>query len=284
MSVPQETTATRIYPVTLVRSSRITPADSPDDVRHLVFRRDDAGFQCQAGQCVRVMAPGQYGNQFHPRLYLVADRMTQSDGSSEFAICVKRHNYIDDFNGERYPGIASNYLCDLPVGAEAQFTGPFGYPFSMPESPDANLLMIGMGTGIAPFRALIRSIYDKHGSWRGKIRLFYGARSGLEMLYMNDENKDLAHYLNQPTFQAFQALSPRPAFDAPVEFDKIIAQNAAEVWELLQNPETFIYIAGVDAMQASVNRVLGEITGSTATWFELKDSLKASGRWNEILY
>jgi ferredoxin--NADP+ reductase len=26
---------------------------------------------------------------------------------------VKRHNYIDDFNGERYPGIASNYLCDL---------------------------------------------------------------------------------------------------------------------------------------------------------------------------
>jgi sulfite reductase alpha subunit-like flavoprotein len=284
MSLVPDTAAAKIYPATLVRAERITPDNSAEDVRHLVFRRDDLSFECRMGQCVRVMAPGQYGNQYHPRLYLVADNVNEREGGIEFALCVKRHNYIDDFNGERYPGIASNYLCDLPVGATVQFSGPFGYPFTVPASRKANILMIGMGTGIAPFRALIRTIYETFGSWDGKVRLFYGAKSGLEMLYMNDENKDLAQYVHQPTFKAFQAVSPRPAFDMPVEMDKAIAQNAADVWDMLQSPDTYIYLAGVDAMQASVDKALAAIAGSMETWSELKDALKASGRWNEVLY
>jgi ferredoxin--NADP+ reductase len=69
------------------------------------------------------------------------------------------------------------------------------YPFAIPADPYTDMLMIGMGTGIAPFRSLIRAIYDKHGNWQCKVRLFHGARSGLEMLYMNDANNDLAlHY------------------------------------------------------------------------------------------
>lgn len=284
MSAVQESTSSKIYPATLVRAERITPEGSSEDVRHLVFRRDDLSFSCGMGQCVRVMAPGQYGNKHHPRLYLVADNVAERDGGIEFAICVKRHNYIDDFNGERYPGIASNYLCDLQVGQQAEFTGPFGYPFAMPKDRKANILMIGMGTGIAPFRALIRTIYETHGTWDGKVRLFYGAKTGLEMLYMNDENKDLAQYVYQPTFKAFQAISPRPAFDAPVEIEKAIAQNADEVLEMLQASDTYIYLAGVSQMEGRIDHTLSTLTGSAATWSELKDVLKASGRWNEVTY
>lgn len=283
MTAVSEAAAAKIYPATLVRAERITPANSPEDVRHLVFRRDDLSFQCRMGQCVRVMAPGHYGNKYHPRLYLVADNVAERDGGIEFAICVKRHNYIDDFNGERYPGIASNYLCDLKVGDQAEFTGPFGYPFAMPTDRRAGIIMIGMRTGIAPFRALIRTIYETYGSWDGKVRLFYGARSGLEMLYMNDENKDLAQYVNQPTFKAFQAISPRPVFDAPVELDKVIEQNAAEIWEMVQDPLTHVYLAGVGEMQANVENALASVAGSTA-WAQAKAAMKASKRWNEVLY
>jgi ferredoxin--NADP+ reductase len=144
--------------------------------------------------------------------------------------------------------------------------------------------MIGMGTGIAPFRALIRAIYETHGGWEGKIRLFYGARTGLDMLYMNDENKDLAQYLHQPTFKAFQAVSPLPASDAPVAIDQAIAQNAAEVWEMLQDAETYVYLAGVDTLQTGVDQALAAITGAAEIWAELKDALKVSGHWNEVLY
>ncbi|MDX9995839.1 MAG: hypothetical protein RBS28_10990 [Rhodocyclaceae bacterium] len=274
----------KIYAATLVRSQRITPPESPEEVRHLVFRRDDLGFDCRMGQCVRVMAPGQYGNKYHPRLYLVADEVAERDGGIEFAICVKRHDYIDDFNGERYPGIASNYLCDLPVGASVEFSGPFGYPFAVPESRKSDILMIGMGTGIAPFRALIRTIYEKYGTWEGKVRLFYGAKTGLEMLYMNDENKDLSQYVYQPTFKAFQAVSPRPVFDAPVALDQAIAQNAAEVWEMLQAPGTHVYLAGVHDMQAPIEKTLAGIAGSEDAWLQAKDALQTAGRWHEVLY
>lgn len=284
MSASQEFDSAKIQLAKLVRSERITPPESPEEVRHLVFRRDDPAFDCKLGQCIRVMAPGEYGNQYHPRLYLVADNVAERDGGIEFAICVKRHDYIDDFNGERYPGIASNYLCDLKVGDSVEFSGPFGYPFGIPENREAGILMIGMGTGIAPFRALIRTIYEKFGSWNGKVRLFYGARTGLEMLYMNDENKDLSQYVYQPTFKAFQAVSPRPVFDAPVELDKAIEQNAAEVWEMLQSPDTHVYLAGVTDMQASIEQALARTAGSEDAWLQAKDAMLTTGRWHEVLY
>jgi len=276
--------AAKQYPATLVRSERITPADASEDVRHLVFRRDDLAFSCRPGQCVRVLAPGQYGNQYHPRLYLVADNDVERDGGIEFALCVKRHSYIDDFNGERYQGIASNYLCDLQPGAVVQFAGPFGYPFELPSNRQADLLMIGMGTGIAPFRSMIRTLYEKFGSWDGQVRLFYGAKSGLEMLYMNDANKDLAQYVYQPTFKAFQAVSPRPQFDAPVELDKMLAQNAAEVWALVQKPTTHVYLAGVKEMLGRVENQLAAMAGSAAAWAQVKEAMQTSDRWHEVLY
>jgi ferredoxin--NADP+ reductase len=282
MSTAQE--SAKLHSATLVRSQRITPPDSPEEVRHLVFHRDDLSIQCQAGQCIRVMAPGQYGNKVHPRLYLVAEPDTDRDGGAEFAICVRRHDYIDDFNGERYPGIASNYLCDLKVGASIEFAGPIGYPFEVPASRQAGILMIGMGTGIAPFRALIRHIYEKLGSWDGKVRLFYGAKTGLDMLYMNDENKDLSQYVYQPTFKAFQAISPRPVFDAPVALDKALAQNAAEVWEMMRAPDTHVYIAGVDALRGRVEQALADIAGSAAAWAQAKAKLRDTDRWHEVIY
>ncbi len=271
------------HAATLVRSERLTPPEA-EEVRHLVFRRDDPSFRCQAGQCIRVMAPGQYGNRHHPRLYLIAEPDMERDGGVEFAICVKRHNYIDDFNGERYPGVASNYLCDLKVGDAIEFAGPVGYPFEPPKSRQAGILMIGMGTGIAPFRALIRHIYEQLGGWEGKVRLFYGAKTGLEMLYMNDANKDLAQYVHQPTFKAFQAVSPRPVFDAPVELDAALKRNAAEVWEMAQAADTHVYLAGVQALFHRIDDALAEIAGSQDAWRRAKQAIKDGGRWHEVLY
>lgn len=268
----------------LVRSDRITPASANEEVRHLLFFCADPSFAAKAGQCVRILAPGVYGNQYHPRLYMIADETVERDGGIEFALCVKRHDYIDDFNGERYPGVASNYLCDLKIGEVVEFEGPVGYPFTIPDNRKADLLMIGMGTGIAPFRALIRTIYEKYGSWEGKVRLFYGAKTGLDMLYMNDENKDLAQYVYQPTFKAFQAVSPRPVFDAPVELDKALAQNAAEVWQMLQQPDTHLYLAGVEQMWPSVEKALVGLAGSLERWQKVREQMKSSGRWNEVLY
>ena len=46
-----------------------------------------------------------------------------------FELLVRRCHVIDDFNGERYDGVASNHLCDLPSAAQIKFAGPVGHPF-----------------------------------------------------------------------------------------------------------------------------------------------------------
>jgi sulfite reductase alpha subunit-like flavoprotein len=268
----------------LICSHRITPESSREEVKQLLFRTDDLGFDGKPGSCIRVMAPGQYGNKYHTRLYTLAEQDRSASKTTEFTLCVRRCSYIDEFNGEEYPGVASNYLCNLNPGDSMQFAGPVGYPFEVPDNPKANILLIGMGTGIAPFRFLVRLIYQKFVRWEGKVRLFYGARSGLEMLYMNDLNNDLANYYDQPTFKAFQAVSPRPVFDAPVALDKALEQNAAEVWEMMNSADCRVYIAGTEAMLEQVEGALAGIAGSMATWQKKRKELTDAGHWSEVLY
>ena len=65
------------------------------------------------------------------------------------------------------------------------------------------MLMVGVGTGIAPFRAFVKHIYEERGGWKGQVRLFYGAKTGMELLYMNDVRKDLGAVLRPEVLQGF---------------------------------------------------------------------------------
>jgi sulfite reductase alpha subunit-like flavoprotein len=273
----------RTYSATIKESRRITPAGSREEVRHLVFRTGDLSFDPALGNLIRVLAPGQFGAGSHARLYSIMDLEKRKD-ATEFAICVRRCSYIDEFNGEEYKGVASNYLCDLRPDDAIVFAGPVGYPFVIPEDKTSDILLLGMGTGIAPFRTLIRQIYEKIGGWKGQVRLFYGARSPLEMLYMNDENSDLANYFDQPTFRAFQAISPRPALDAPVALGAALEQNATEVWNMLQRENTRVFVAGTANLLPAIEQAMIALAGSGANWLRVENTLKSSGRWSEVLY
>jgi ferredoxin--NADP+ reductase len=272
-----------IFSAKLLSTERITPASSREEVRRIVFRTDNLYFDGKVGSCIRVLAPGQYGNPYHTRLYAIADS-EQNDAGAQFEICVRRCSFIDEASGEESAGVASNYLCDLKPDSKIKFSGPVGYPFVVPENTNANLLLIGMGTGVAPFRGLIRMIYEKHGGWKGKVRLYHGARTGLEQLYMNDANNDIGNYLDQPTFKAFQAVSPRPAFNAPVALDKAMGQNAAEVWEIVNSPDSRVYVAGVKQMHDMIAKSMASVAGSADAWTAKRDEMVAAGRWLEVLY
>ncbi len=271
-----------------VRSStRITPAEQAEEVRHIVLEVNLWGHDFEEYETVGVLLRGakELGRPLILRLYSIAG-CTQGEGETNpvIELCVKRCCYIDEFNGERYPGTVSNFLCDLTPGDEVELTGPFGSAFPVPGDRNADLVMISQGTGIAPFRSLIHRIYRDVGEWQGRVRLFYGARTGLELLYMNDENRDLGVYYEKKTFKAFEALSPRPHFDEPEALDRALADNAAEVWDMLQAPSTQVYVGGLEKMNAQLDAALCKIAGSEEAWNRQKSQLIESGRWNELLY
>jgi ferredoxin--NADP+ reductase len=275
------------YKAKVIETERITPADSDVEVRHMVLEVADNSFKFTEGQNIGLLAPGSkdLGNKHHFRLYSIASSSDGEGGNRRrFALTVRRCFYIDDFSGEKVKGVASNYLCDLKPGDEITFAGPYGGAFALPEDPNLNLLMIGMGTGIAPFRAFMKHIYREKGSWKGKVRLFFGAKRGIELLYMNDIKDDFTNYYDEETFQAFQALSPRPALDAPVALDRALEENGAEIWSMIQDPLTNVYVAGLQTAEDRLEEAMAKIAGSAEIWRRTKQDLKSKNRWFELIY
>jgi ferredoxin--NADP+ reductase len=266
------------------KSERLTP-EGTEEVREIVIEIDRPDFNYELGQSVGVIVKGQqeFGNVIHHRLYSVADLPGKSK-NPQIKLLVKRCSYVDEFNGEMYNGVASHYLCDRKIGDEITITGPFGLPFDLPDDKNADLLLIGLGTGIAPFRALVKHIYKNVKDWKGKVRLFYGARSGLELLYMNDKNDDLTSYYDEETFEAFQALSPRPHWADPIALDYALEQRTEEILQMLEKPNTHVFVAGHDKIGDMLDKAFTSIMGSKEKWQNRKAELVAGKRWAEVIY
>ena len=193
-------------------------------------------------------------------------------------------SYVDPYSGEQYPGVSSNYLCDLVAGDTITMAGPYGLAFEVPEEMDANLILIGSGTGIAPFRAFVKHLYKNVPGWRGTVTLFYGARSGLELLYMNDERDDFSQYYDLDTFEAFKALSPRPSWSASIDWEGALGARSETLWSLLGQPNTYVYVAGLEKMRDELDKAFSQIAGSEKKWARRRAELSAGGRWVELLY
>ena len=273
------------YKAVVKKTSRLTPAET-EEVREIVLEVKDPGFECEVDQSFGVLlkTKGDFGDKIHHRLYSVADLPKRVNGNQEIAMLVKRCSYVDEFNGEEYKGVASNYLCNRKVGDEITLTGPFQLPFKVPNDKTANLILIGMGTGIAPFRAFIKNIYNNVKDWEGQIRLFYGARSGLELLYLNDKDGDLTNYYDEATFEAFQAVSPRPHWSDPIALEKALEGQSNEIIELLGKSNTYVYVAGYEAIHNQLNKAFANILGSEENWKLRKAELVAGKKWAEIIY
>jgi ferredoxin--NADP+ reductase len=270
----------------VVKSERIT-AESTDEVRHIVLSIANATFHFLEGQSIGVLVPGPhaFGNEYHMRLYSIASsRQGENQNMTEVSICVRRCFYIDEVSGERFPGVASNFLCDRREGDKVLLTGPYGRQFLPPKDNSSNMLMIGVGTGIAPFRAFIKHIYEERKEWQGKVRLFYGARTGMDLLYMNDKNGDISNYYDKETFKAFESLSPRPHFDEPEEVERSIKDNAKEVWALVKDPKTYVYVSGLSRLENRLDKTMAELAGSEEAWKQQKEEMLSSGRWATLFY
>jgi ferredoxin--NADP+ reductase len=275
------------YTATVLKTEPITEEGADVEVRELVLEVDKPGFEFEIGQSIGVLVEGDpaFGSPLHHRLYTVADTPEQSaDGKPEITIVVRRCSYIDEYSGEEYVGVNSNFLCDRKPGDKVTITGPFGIPWEVPEDNDANLVLISMGTGIAPFRAFVKHMHKNAPEWKGKIWLLMGAQSGLELLYMNKRRDDFTNYYDDDTFEAFKALSPRPEWADPIAWDYAIEDRAEEIADLLEQDNTYVYVAGQKRIRDSLDALFGALTGSTEAWAGKKAKLMEEDRWVELIY
>ena len=87
-------------------------------------------------------------------------------------------------------GFMSNYLCNLDVGAQIAFQGPFGDFILRP--PLRDTVFIATGTGIAPFRSILHWLLAEKDRHQGRqFWLLFGARREQD-IYYREEFEQLA--------------------------------------------------------------------------------------------
>lgn len=156
-----------------------------------------------------------------------------------------------------FKGTCSNYLADLSPGEQLQaLVRKPTADFRLPDDPKTPIIMVGPGTGIAPFRGFLqqRDHLQMQGTELGEALLFFGCRHpDIDYLY----REELTDFHERGIAKVHTAFS---RFDGQKTYvQDLITQQANAVWEMIKAGGR-IYICGDGAqMEPDVRRALATI-------------------------
>jgi benzoyl-CoA 2,3-dioxygenase component A len=262
---------------TVTGNMRVTEVGREYDTHHIVLDLGKAPFPVLEGQSIGIVAPGvdAAGRPHHARQYSVASaRHGERPGFNNLSLTVKR--VLEDRQGQAVRGVASNYLCDLKVGAKVKLIGPFGTSFLMPNHPGSHIVMVCTGTGAAPMRAMIRWRHHLHTTEDfagGKLMLFFGARTHEELPFFGK-----LHKLPKGFMDVNLAFSRTPG-QPKCYVQDLMRERAADLAALLADEDSYFYVCGLKAMEEGVVQALRDIAEQAGLdWKSLATALKRDGR------
>lgn len=271
----------------LIQNERLTPEGFHADVRHLVFETSAGDLRYLEGQSVGIVTPGvdDQGKPHKLRLYSIASTRDGDNADHRtVSLCVKRVVYDHPETGETMRGPASNYLCDLSPGDVAEVTGPVGRTFLLPEDPEAHLVMVATGTGIAPFRGFLRRLFRPGSAFKGQAHLFFGMQTSHEILYRSEFEALLAEH---PNFRLTYAISreQKAASGRNMYVQDRLREQAPTMWPLLDDPRTCVYICGLKGMEDGIDAACSEMAEQHGVdWLARREAFKRSKRWQVETY
>lgn len=248
------------------------------------------------GQSYGVIPPGTNPKNGKPnsvRLYSIAssrygDDMTGNTGT----LCVRRATYWCPELGKEDPakkGVCSNYLCDAKPGDEVKMTGPSGKVMLMPESnPEADIIMVATGTGIAPYRGFIRRLFTEStpagDAFKGVAWLFLGVANSDALLY--DDEWQTVLKANPDQFRLDYALSREQTNKngGKMYIQDKVEEYSDEIFNRLDKG-AHIYFCGLKGMMPGIQDMLKSVCESKGlTYDDWIAGLKSNGQWHVEVY
>lgn len=169
-----------------------------------------------------------------PRLYSIASSQTEVDQEVHLTVGLVEYDKGDD---KRYGG-ASGFLSQrLEEGGEVKVFVENNNNFKLPQDDNTPVIMIGPGTGIAPFRSFIQERDNRDAE--GKNWLFFGDRTFTQdFLYQVEWQK----YLKSGLLNRLDVAFSRDQAEK-VYVQHRILENAEQVWQWIQEG-AYIYVCG----------------------------------------
>jgi cytochrome P450/NADPH-cytochrome P450 reductase len=158
----------------------------------------------------------------------------------------------------RFEGVCSSYLSRTPAGETVHgvVRETTAEGFRLPEDPARPIIMVGPGTGLAPFRGFLqeRAAMMAGGANPGEAMLFFGCRHPEQDFIYADELRDWAARGVTKLHTAFSRVGERKVY-----VQDLIREQAAQVWRLLDQG-AIIYVCGDGSrMEPDVRRTLSDI-------------------------
>eukprot|EP00244_Chara_vulgaris_P007259 TRINITY_DN272_c0_g1_i4.p1 TRINITY_DN272_c0_g1~~TRINITY_DN272_c0_g1_i4.p1 ORF type:complete len:404 (-),score=120.11 TRINITY_DN272_c0_g1_i4:743-1930(-) len=270
-------------------NSKIVGDDAPGETWHMVFSTEGK-VTYREGQSIGIIPPGvdTNGKPHKLRLYSIASSAPGDFGDYKtVSLCVKRLVYVND-KGEEVKGVCSNHLCDLKPGSEVAITGPVGKEMLMPKDPNATVIMLGTGTGIAPFRGFLwRMFFEKHEDYKfnGLAWLFLGVPTSSSLLYREEFEKMKEKYPDNFRLDFAVSREQTNPKGEKMYIQTRMAEYADELWGLLKKPNTFTYMCGLRGMEKGIDDIMTSLAAKDGIdWADYKKELKRDERWNVETY
>ncbi|PYL81497.1 MAG: sulfite reductase subunit alpha [Verrucomicrobia bacterium] len=218
--------------------------------------------------------------KLQPRLYSVASSLKSYPDQVHFIVDVVRY----ESHGRIRKGVCSSFLAERAADVPVPVFPSVAKHFHLPEDSETPIVMIGPGTGVAPFRAYLQE--RKAIGPKGKNWLFFGSQHEKCDFAYGDE---FEAYLKEGILTRLDCAWSR---DQP---EKIYVQhrmkeNAAEIWKWIDAEGAHFFVCGdarrmakdVDATLRKIVREEGSKSAEEAN--EYVEKLKSDKRYKRDVY
>jgi sulfite reductase (NADPH) flavoprotein alpha-component len=213
-----------------------------------------------------------------PRLYSISSALEAHE--DEVHITVNHHQFVAEENKKN--GLASSYLSTFEKGEEINFYIHPNSEFRLP-AENTDIIMIGPGTGIAPFRSFL-SDRDAKGA-EGKNWLFFGEQHfALDFYYQTE----IQEWLSTGLLTNFDAAFSRDQKNKIYVQDRI-KEKSKEINDWLENG-AHLYICGQkypmsnDVEEALAEVLIKERKIDLSQAREILENLELEGRFVKDVY
>ena len=213
-----------------------------------------------------------------PRLYSIASSPAAHGNSVHLTISIVRY----ETNGRKRKGVCSTFLADRARQKVGTFVHRSPH-FRLPEDPTKPVIMVGPGTGIAPFRGFL---YEREAvGAAGRNWLFFGdQKENTDFLYQDELLRFKKNGLLTRFSTAFSRDQPEKIY-----VQQRMLEDAAELWSWLEEGAHF-YVCGdaqrmakdVDAALHAIIEQAGQKSKEEAEAYIKK--LKAAHRYQRDVY
>ena len=204
-----------------------------------------------------------------PRLYSVASSLAAHEGETHLLVSAVRWQS----HGRNRNGVASTWLAGKKRGGQVQLYVKPNRHFRLPADTARPIIMIGAGTGVAPYRAFIEERAAAGAS--AKSWLFFGARNyTTDFLYQLEWQDHLASGALSRIDVAFSRDQPEKIY-----VQHRLAQHADEIRGWVDDG-AHIYVCGDEkAMARDVDKALVDALGEPRL-----EELRKAGRYQRDVY